>query len=174
MLPGAIPSGSRAITIEASTAEVWPWLTQIGQDRAGFYSYRWLENLFGASMPGIYKLVPDWSLRTVGEKLRMAPEKRFGPIAAMDIVEVEPGHFIVAKNLEGTWSFIVEPINGDRCRLIARGTWVPSKSWIARLMRAMIFDPIHYIMEWKMIRSIKVLSERGHQSRLASGLLQRR
>src|SRR5690348_18017794 len=34
-----------AVPIEAAAADIWPWLLQIGQDRAGFYSYDALENL---------------------------------------------------------------------------------------------------------------------------------
>jgi hypothetical protein len=44
---------TRAITIGAPAEEVWPWLAQLGQDRAGFYSYRWLENLAGCRMPEV-------------------------------------------------------------------------------------------------------------------------
>jgi len=36
---------THAITINAPVEEVWPWLVQIGQDKGGFYSYSWLENL---------------------------------------------------------------------------------------------------------------------------------
>jgi hypothetical protein len=36
---------TRAITIHASATSIWPWILQIGQDRGGFYSYTWLENL---------------------------------------------------------------------------------------------------------------------------------
>jgi hypothetical protein len=41
---------TRAITIKAPTPEVWAWVVQIGQDRAGFYSNTWLENLTGADI----------------------------------------------------------------------------------------------------------------------------
>jgi hypothetical protein len=39
-----------AVTIDAPAEEVWPWLAQLGQDRGGFYSYEWLENLAGCEM----------------------------------------------------------------------------------------------------------------------------
>ena len=39
---------TRAVTIDAPVETVWKWLTQLGQDRGGFYSYSWLENLFFA------------------------------------------------------------------------------------------------------------------------------
>jgi hypothetical protein len=44
--PHPMDIATRGITIRAPMQTVWSWLVQIGQDRAGFYSYRWLENLF--------------------------------------------------------------------------------------------------------------------------------
>ena len=41
-----------AVTIDAPADEVWAWLVQLGQDRAGFYSYDWLERAFGARVQG--------------------------------------------------------------------------------------------------------------------------
>jgi hypothetical protein len=161
-VPGAAPGGSRAIVIDASASAVWPWLTQIGQDRAGFYSYRWLENMVGAKMPDVRELRLEWSTREVGQKLIMAPLERFGPIAAMDIVAVEVERAIVARNAEGVWSFILVPLEDDQCRLVARGTWLPTRNWFMRMMHVLVFDPIHFVMEWKMLRSIKHLAE--HQS----------
>ncbi|MBI1334710.1 MAG: hypothetical protein GC165_17725 [Armatimonadetes bacterium] len=163
-VPGAMPSGSRAITIRVPAEQLWPWITQIGQDRAGFYSYRWLENLVGARMPKVESLRPEWKNREAGQKLLMAPTERFGPIAAMEIVEVRPWHHMVAKNSEGTWAFIVEQVDLKTCRFIARGTWRPSLSWLARFFHATVFDPIHYIMVWKMLREVKRLAERRFNS----------
>jgi hypothetical protein len=34
---------TRAITIAAKPDAIWPWLVQIGDRRAGFYSYDWVE-----------------------------------------------------------------------------------------------------------------------------------
>jgi len=48
--PGAeiIPDGHRAatmaVTIEAPPGQVWPWLAQMGYDRAGWYSWDRLDN----------------------------------------------------------------------------------------------------------------------------------
>jgi hypothetical protein len=38
---------THAITIDAPASDIWPWLVQMGQNRGGFYSYTWLENLVG-------------------------------------------------------------------------------------------------------------------------------
>src|SRR3954449_7137132 len=36
---------TRAITIDGTPQEIWPWLLQMGYGRAGFYGYDILENL---------------------------------------------------------------------------------------------------------------------------------
>ncbi len=36
---------TRAITIEGTPDEIWPWLLQMGYGRAGFYGYDIFENL---------------------------------------------------------------------------------------------------------------------------------
>jgi hypothetical protein len=45
LVPVSHFTATRAITIKAQPGEVWPWLTQVGYGRAGFYSYDLLDNL---------------------------------------------------------------------------------------------------------------------------------
>ena len=35
------------VTVNARSDSVWAWVSQLGQDRGGFYSYAWLERLLG-------------------------------------------------------------------------------------------------------------------------------
>ena len=58
---------TRAITVEAPSEVVWPWIVQIGADRGGFYSYDWLENVFGLGIDGTDRIVPAWQARAVGD-----------------------------------------------------------------------------------------------------------
>jgi hypothetical protein len=39
VLPTAGYQTTRAVTIQASAESIWPWLVQMGQDRAGFYTH---------------------------------------------------------------------------------------------------------------------------------------
>lgn len=59
---------TRALTIRAPASVVWQWLVQIGQDRAGFYSYHWLENLFAADMHNSDEIKPEWQPVPVGRR----------------------------------------------------------------------------------------------------------
>jgi len=43
-IPDGVRSSTMAVTIEAPPASVWPWLVQMGYDRAGWYSWDRLDN----------------------------------------------------------------------------------------------------------------------------------
>lgn len=45
LVPSPRAQSTWAVTIEAPPDAVWPWLVQMGQDRAGFYTYEWFENV---------------------------------------------------------------------------------------------------------------------------------
>ncbi len=36
--PGRVTTSTRGVTIHAPASEVWKWVVQLGQERAGFYS----------------------------------------------------------------------------------------------------------------------------------------
>ncbi|HEY9759478.1 MAG TPA: hypothetical protein V6C97_30250 [Oculatellaceae cyanobacterium] len=79
-----------AIVIEGTPEQVWPWLTQIGQDKAGWYSYRYasfssscrefvgaifgslflslFENMFGANITNLDYLL-NLPEPVVGDKM---------------------------------------------------------------------------------------------------------
>jgi hypothetical protein len=65
---------THAITIHAPAVDVWPWLVQIGQDRGGFYSYTWLENLVGCHMRNADRLRPAWQRLAVGDSVWLHPK----------------------------------------------------------------------------------------------------
>lgn len=93
LFPVFAGQATHAITIHTAPERVWPWLMQIGQDRSGFYSYRFLRNAIGADMPKVERLVPEWKPRAVGQTVWFSTPKRFGGrgrmIAAI-VAEIEP------------------------------------------------------------------------------------
>ena len=61
---------TRAITINAPAKKIWPWLLQMGFDRAGFYGYDIIEGI--GSKSGIRSaelIVPEFQHITVGDKV---------------------------------------------------------------------------------------------------------
>ena len=90
VVPNAEHQATHAITIDASVADVWQWLVQIGQSRGGFYSYTWLENLVGCDMHNADRVVPEWQNIRVGDVVWLHPE--FPPLS---VIVVEPFKAIV-------------------------------------------------------------------------------
>ncbi len=65
--PDRTRQSTLAITINAPSDVVWQWLVQVGQDRAGFYTYTWLENLFWADIHNVNEIRPEWQHLAVGD-----------------------------------------------------------------------------------------------------------
>lgn len=137
------------VTIEAPPESVWPWLAQIGQDRGGFYSYEWLENLAGCKMRNAERIHPEWQRRAVGDPVVLHPAAPGVPVTIF-----QPGRAI---GLEGWGVFLVEPVADDaRTRLIARGR-IP-RGAASAFYRTLLEIP-HFVMQRKMLLDIKQRAE---------------
>ena len=95
LLPVRIAEATHAITISAPTQCVWPWLAQIGQDRAGFYSFTPLENLAGADIHNADEIHPEWQHRSAGDKVWLANRARYRGSACIIVARWIPGHSLV-------------------------------------------------------------------------------
>ena len=175
LLPNVTGHVTRAVTVQATPEQIWPWLMQIGQDRSGFYSYTPLENLFGCEMPRIERIVPEWPERTVGEKVWFATPRHFGGKAFMEVVIAEPHRaFVLAAGSDlamrqlATWGFFLEPIGSNSTRLIARLRAGQAPDAMAHILGYAFWEPAHFIMERKMLLKIKFLAEHGDTLRVSS------
>ena len=71
--PGEPVQYTQAVTIEAPPGAIWPWLMQVGQDKGGFYTCTWLENLIGLDIHNADSVHPEWQELSVGDSSRLAP-----------------------------------------------------------------------------------------------------
>jgi len=151
-----------AVTIDAPPDVVWAWLVQIGQDRAGFYSYDWLERLFLADVHNVYEIRPQWQQRAAGDFVRATPPDYLGGLFGADVgwrvAHVERQRVLV---LEHWGAFVLEPIGTDRTRFMIRSSigGADTPAWGAALTFA-LFELPHFIMERKMMLTIKACAER--------------
>jgi hypothetical protein len=136
-----------AVTIDAPVHTVWPWLAQIGQDRGGFYSYEWLENLAGCRMRNADRVHPEWQHREGGDTVKLHP------LTGLTLARFEPDRILA---FEGGWYFALVPIAGERTRLFAR-TRVPRR--LASLSYAVFIEFPHFVMERKMLLGLKARAE---------------
>jgi hypothetical protein len=159
---------TRAITIDAPPAEVWPWLVQMGSGRAGFYTHEWVERLLFITYADGHtstRIHPEW------QELRVGDRVPYSRLNTCEVTLVDPPHCLVA----GEW-LVLEPLDGGaRTRLIAR----TRGGWFARFARkvplvwplvwplAELIDRgpgelLHHYMETGMLKGIKARTETAH------------
>jgi hypothetical protein len=147
---------TRAITIEAPPSAVWRWIVQIGQDRAGFYSNTWLENLTGANIHNADVIHPEWQQRAIGDRVPLARPDLLGgalrSVSHTDIVALEPERMIA--NIPGR--FVLQPIDEHTTRLLFRES-IESQGPV--VTRWLAWDPMHFVMVQRMLRGIKERAE---------------
>lgn len=163
---------TRAVLIEATPDEVWPWLIQIGQDRGGFYSYEWLENIFRADMENVYKIRPQFQRpRQCGDTIWMANKQHYNGQGYQIVAETTPFKSLVmvggddylkilkGQKASGSWAFYLHAEDREKTWLIARSSEgdIPFSN---RLLRYFTYEVPHFIMERKMLKSIKYLVEK--------------
>jgi len=171
--PHATEISTRAVTIAAPLETVWSWLVQIGQDRAGFYSYTWLENLFRCAMPRVDRIVPEWQQRTLGDIVWLARRDRYRGEARQKVVRIDRGRVLSLASPSdwgrlvrretsrgGTWTFILVQVDFDTTRLVVRSRGPEAPTVLGRLFWVSVFEPAHFIMERKMMLRLKALAER--------------
>lgn len=165
------PRHTRAILVDATPGDLWPWLLQMGQDRAGFYSYQWLENLFGAEMKNVYEVKLEFQRqRLPGDTIWLASQHHWNAKGFQRVAEITPLRSYVLVGAEdykrieagqkasGSWAFYLYPANATQTWLIARSS-DGNLSAVNKVLRYFAFEVPHAIMEIKMLKTLKRLGE---------------
>ena len=151
-----------AVTIDAPPSRVWPWLLQLGQDRAGFYSYDWLERAFGAEIHNAGEIRAAWQHRQIGDYVRATQPGYLGGLFGDDlgwtITALEPERAMV---LERWGAFVLQPGADGRTRFIIRSAaGHPDLPVWTSALAFLTFELPHFVMERQMMLTIKALAER--------------
>lgn len=171
LIPGATRGATMATTIEAPPSAVWPWLVQMGTDRAGWYSWDRLDNFGRQSATRIH---PEWQEISLGSRFAALPDGgEWWEVAAL-----EPGRFLALRmsvDLRGrpfdtsatpprfytdsTWSFLLEELPEGRTRLVVSGYWRLRPRWLQPIMSVLVLEPSHWIMQTRQFANLKRLAE---------------
>jgi hypothetical protein len=113
---------TRAISIAAAPARIWPWLVQMGYGRAGYYGFDILENL--GSPRGIRsadRILPEFQHFKVGDAVPISPAAR------MEFGAIEPGKYLTwVGKTAGSWgvfTWALDPVDPGHTRLVCRIRW---------------------------------------------------
>jgi len=158
-------TATRALTVRAPAARVWPWIAQLGQGRGGLYSYDFLENLIGCDIHSADRVVPEWQDIKAGDEVRLHPD------AALEVAAVDPGRWLVLRSgvpagngndpppFDFTWAFALQAGPDGTTRLIARERWAYARRWARFIVEPV--ELIDFVMTQKMLRGIRSRAERA-------------
>lgn len=156
-----------AVTVDAPARHGWPWLTQMGWHRGGWYTPRWVDRLlFSANRPSADVLDPQLVRGlAVGDVIPDGPPGT----AEYVVVEVDAPYALVLRStthvppgwrerfgaeILWTWAFVLTdlPDGTTRVHLRVRGRMSPW--WFAGLYRATIV-PADFVMGIGLLRGLK-------------------
>jgi hypothetical protein len=155
---------TRAVTIDTTPENVWPWLVQMGESpRGGFYTYVWIERLLGMKVANSEAILPQFQ--------RLEPGDRIDHAGNLIVRSIEPNRHLVlgppvgTPTGEATWAIVLEPIGGGKTRLISRvrariAATPRGAFWLALL------DPGQFVMERRWLIGVKERAERAAKKEL--------
>lgn len=146
-----IASWTHAITIDSPNTTVWQWVAQMGADRAGWYSYDFIDN--GGRLSAT-KIIPQFQEVVAGQIFPAIPNAT----DAFLVTEVHYAHSLVlivpGKNVTPivTWAFLLVPVENSNTRLLVRAR--VSACWrdLARESksgdRILLINQIYRLLSW--------------------------
>jgi hypothetical protein len=157
LVPSPRITYTRAISIDATPQEIYPWIVQLGADRGGMYSYEWFEtNILRCKLINADRIHEEWQGLEVGGKVKMCPDENMPP--AYVVARMDPGQVIVLGHQEGdqwveVWQFVLVPQEDGTARLVIRSRNA-AEGWFWDIMR-----PGEFIMMRGMMLGIKERAE---------------
>jgi hypothetical protein len=161
-----------AITVQAPVGQVWPWLVQLGCQRAGWYSYDLLDN---GGQPSADHILPEHQHLSVGDKILLTPKGPLAmPVAALEPEKalvlggtlntrtgqgVSPGDPLPEAYYTGINAFVLEQAGTKATRLIFRQRLDWSPALANTLMYRVFLEPISFVMARRMLKGIKRRAE---------------
>ena len=167
IIPGSRRGATMATTIDAPPSAVWPWLVQMGCDRAGWYSWDRLDN---GGRPSAEEVHPEWQRIGVGDRLASLPDGS----TWFEVAAIEPERFLGLRatlDLRGRpidpearrprfftdslWCFLLEELPGGRTRLINSGYDGSRPRRFFGVMNLVFWEPAHWIMQTRQWQGLR-------------------
>ncbi len=177
LVPHPMLETTHAISIHASPAAIWPWLLQMGYDRAWWYTdarwYKWVDRyIWHTSHPSSPDhIVPELQRLKVGDTILDGPPGT----AFFTVAQLEPEHVLALFSAthilmmapaslrhnpeagihgEFSWVFVLDESEEGITRLIVR-TRASYEPKIYRILTRPVLYPADFLMARMMLQTIK-------------------
>jgi hypothetical protein len=173
LIPGSSRGGTMATTIDAPPSAVWPWLVQMGCDRAGWYSWDLLDN---GGAPSAERIHPEWQELRVRDRLQstpsgsgwfevaaLDPERFLALRAPIDVRAARPfdtGGVRPRVYTDSVWCFQLKELPGERTRLLVSGYGVERPRALLAVIDCLFWEPAHWIMQKRQFKNLARRAER--------------
>ena len=168
LIPDPDEVQTMAVTISAPRGQVWPWLVQMGVDRAGLYSYTRVENgLLHLGVTNADGVHPEWQDLQVGDIIAFTPEGYPGGRRGPRVVDLERNRHLVLDSspgalpgtVTGTWQFVLDDAGDAGTRLLLRTRTGPGRPLGLRATDFLL-RPAYLVMDRAMLLGIKKRAEK--------------
>lgn len=157
LVPSAQYRATRAITIAAPPAAVWPWLVQVGCGRAGFYSNDLLDN---RGQPSSTCIVEEFQRLEPGQLVKMTSSGTAETGTAFVVHSYAVREWLLWGKPDSTWSWTLTPLTSGGTRLVARirarYDWAHPGAGLTAMVLMEFGD---FAMLRRMLRGIKTRAE---------------
>jgi hypothetical protein len=157
---------TRAITIRAPVAAVWPWVVQVGYHRGGWYTNARLDKLiWHIDNLSADHILPEFQHLEVGDTVPDGPEGT----ARFTVAAISPGRLLALYDPDGThiphtqfsWVFVLREVDAESTRLLLRTRAAYPRHWWMTPVAYLALGPADYLMAHVLLlRGIKLHAER--------------
>lgn len=169
LVPDADGCSTMAATLPGPPEEVWPWLVQMGTDRAGWYSWDRLDN---GGRPSADRIVPAWQGLEQGQRVTVVPGGETWFTVAVLVpnrtlvlraeLDLRSGRSMPARPgqpawayADSVWGFHLEPAPGNMTRLVVRTRGHSRPRPLTRPLDFLVWEPVHAIMQARQFHNLR-------------------
>jgi proline iminopeptidase len=160
-----------ATTLPAPPEKVWPWLVQMGGDRAGWYGWDWLDN---GGRPSADRIVAQWQNLAEGQRVDSLPKGHNWRQNWMTVAVLEPNRTLVLRSnyalpsfrtfdprsatpppayLDAVWGFHLRPAPGGKTRLVVRTRGCGPRAFTRPF--DLLNEPRHFVMQTRQFHNLR-------------------
>jgi hypothetical protein len=172
LIPGGRRGATMAVRIVAPPSQVWPWLVQMGCNRAGWYSWDRLDN---GGLPSSDQIHPEWQDLSVGDRLAstpsgsawfevamLDPERFLGLRASINLGSGQP--FDAAGRrprfyFDTLWGFQLKEGPEGCTRLVVSGYASARPRLLQTIADRLFWEPAHWVMQTRQFANLKRRAE---------------